>query len=68
MAFFLRTPKEESRNCPGLDARDFGNSYLLAMTSDWSEFYTKVVALIESFPMPYHTPSADVEKRLISDF
>jgi len=26
MAFFLGTPKMESRNCPGLDSRDFGRS------------------------------------------
>jgi hypothetical protein len=26
MALFLETPKEESRNCPGLDSRDFGRS------------------------------------------
>jgi hypothetical protein len=26
MAFFPRTPKVESRNCPGLDSRDFGCS------------------------------------------
>jgi hypothetical protein len=36
MALFPRTP-EESRNCPGLNFRDFGNSYLLALTFDWSE-------------------------------
>ncbi len=44
MALFPETPKEESRNYPGLDSRDFGNSYLLALTSDWSEVWTKVVA------------------------
>jgi len=37
MALFPRTPKEESRNCLGLDFWDFENSYLLAPTSDWSE-------------------------------
>jgi len=37
MALFPETPKEESRNCPRLDSRDFGNSYFLAPTSDWSE-------------------------------
>jgi hypothetical protein len=26
MAFIPRTPKEESRNCPDLDSRDFGSS------------------------------------------
>jgi hypothetical protein len=26
MTFIPRTPKEESRNCPGLDSRDFGSS------------------------------------------
>jgi len=25
MALFPGTPKEESRNCPGLDSRDFGH-------------------------------------------
>jgi len=37
MALFPGTPKLESRNCPGLDSRDFGYSQLLALTSDWSE-------------------------------
>jgi hypothetical protein len=37
MALFPGTPKLESRNCPGLDSRDFGHSQLLAPTSDWSE-------------------------------
>jgi hypothetical protein len=37
MALFPGTPKEESRNYPGLNSRDFGHSYLLAPTSDWSE-------------------------------
>ncbi len=60
MALFPRTPKEESRNCPGLDSRDFGNSYLMALTFDGSEVSIKVVALLESFLMPYRTPSANV--------
>jgi len=34
MALFPGTPKEESRNCPGLNSWDFGHSYLLAPTSD----------------------------------
>jgi hypothetical protein len=37
MAFFPGTPKEESRNYPGLETWDFGSSYLLAQTSDWNE-------------------------------
>jgi hypothetical protein len=37
MALFPETPREESRNCHGLDSQDFGNSYLLAPTSNWSE-------------------------------
>jgi len=37
MALFPKTPKGESQNCPELDSQDFGNSYLLASTSDWSE-------------------------------
>jgi len=37
MAHFPGTPKEESRNCPELDSRDFGHSQLLVLTSDWSE-------------------------------
>ncbi len=68
MALFPGTPKEESRNCPGLNSRDFGHSYLLGSTFDCSEVWTKVVALLESFPMPYRTPSADVGKRLITNF
>jgi len=68
MALFPGTPKEKSRNCFRLDSRDFGNSYLLAPTFDWSEVSTKVVALLKSFPMPCRTPSADVGKRSIPDF
>ncbi len=68
MALFPRTPKEESRNYPGLDSQDFGNSYLLALNSDWSEVSTKVIALLKSFPMPYHTLFVDVAKRSILDF
>jgi hypothetical protein len=68
MALFPGTPKEESRNCLELDSRNFGNSYLLASTFDWSEVYTKVVALLKSFSMPYRTPSADVGKRSIPEF
>jgi len=37
MALFPGTPKEESRNCPGLDFWDFGSSYLMSPTSDWSK-------------------------------
>jgi hypothetical protein len=37
IALFPGTPKEESRNCFELDSWDFGNSYLLAPTSDWNE-------------------------------
>jgi hypothetical protein len=67
MAHFPGTPKEESHNCLKLDSRDFGHSQLLAPTFDWSEG-TKVIALLESFPMPDHTPFADVRKRSILDF
>jgi len=68
MTLFLGTPKEESRNCPRLNSQDFGHSYLLAPTSDWNEVLTKVVALLESFPMPHCIPSANVGKRSIPDF
>jgi len=68
MALFPGTPKEESWNCPGLDSRDFGHSYLLAPTFDWSEVWTKVLALLNSFLMPHRTPSANVGKRSIPDF
>jgi hypothetical protein len=37
MALFPRIPKEESRNCLGLESRDFGSSYLPTSSSDWSE-------------------------------
>jgi len=37
MALFPGTPKEESRNCPGLESRGFESSYLPASTSDWNE-------------------------------
>ncbi len=69
MALFPGTLKEEeSRNCPGLESRDFGNSYLLVPTSDWSEASTKVVALFESLTMPCCTTLAHVEKKSILDF
>jgi len=34
MALFLETPKLESRNCPGLESRNFGSSYLSTAKSD----------------------------------
>jgi hypothetical protein len=68
MTLFLRTPKEESRNCPELDSRDFGSSYLPALTYDWSEVRTKVVALLKSFSMPCLTPPANVRIVSIPDF
>jgi len=37
MALFPRTPKLESRNCPGLESRDFGRSWLLAPNLDRDE-------------------------------
>jgi hypothetical protein len=37
MAFCPKTPKEESRNYPGLDSWDFTSSKLFAQTSDWDE-------------------------------
>jgi hypothetical protein len=68
MDLFPETPKLESRNCLGLDSRDIGHSQLMVPTSDWSEISTKVVALLEIFLTPHHTPSANVGKRLILDF
>jgi len=68
MALFPGTPKEESRNCPGLEFRDFGSSYLSAPTFDWSEVLTKVVVLLKSFLTPCRTSSTDVGKRTIPDF
>jgi hypothetical protein len=68
MALFFVTPKEESRNCLRLDSWDFGNSYLPAPTSDWSEVSTKVAALLVSFLMHHCTPSENVGKRSIPDF
>jgi len=37
MALLPGTPKEESRNYPGLDSQDFGHPQLLAQTSNWDE-------------------------------
>ncbi len=68
MALFPGIPKEESRKSPGFNFQDFGHSYLLAPTSDWSEVSTKVVTFFESFLMPHRTPSAAVGKRSIPDF
>jgi len=60
LVFIPATPKEESRNCPNLDSRDFGNSWLPTQTSDWDEVWSKLVALLKSFSMvcrirPAHT-------------
>jgi hypothetical protein len=68
MALFPRTPKEESRNCLELESWDFGSSYLPTANSNWNEVYTKVVALLESFPTPCCTPSTDVRNRSALDF
>jgi hypothetical protein len=37
MALFPGTPKLESRNCPELESRDFGSSYLPTAESDQDE-------------------------------
>jgi hypothetical protein len=37
MALFPRTPKLESRNCPGLESQNFGSSYLPTARSDQGE-------------------------------
>jgi len=68
MALFPGTPKLESRNCPGLESRNFGHSYLPTTESDQGEVQTKVVALFESFSTPCRTPESDVGKRSIPDF
>jgi len=68
MAIFPKTPKLESRNCPGLESRDFGHSWLLALNSDRDEVSTKVVALVESFSTPCRTSSGNVGKRSIPNF
>ncbi len=68
MAHFVGTPEMESRNCPGLESRDFGRPQLLTPNSDRDESSTKVVALVESFPTPCRTLQGDVGKRSIPDF
>jgi hypothetical protein len=68
MAHFVGTPKMESRNCPGLESRDFGRPQLLAPNSDWDKSSIKVVTLVESFSMPCRTFQGHVEKRSILDF
>jgi hypothetical protein len=68
MALFPGSPKEESRNCPGLESQNFGSSYLPIAKSDWNEVLTKVVALFESFLKTCSTLSSEVEKRSIPDF
>jgi len=37
MAHFVGTPEMESRNCLGLESRDFGRPQLLAPSSDRDE-------------------------------
>jgi hypothetical protein len=51
MVFCPEIPKEESRNCPGLDSWDFTQLELFAQTFDWDEVWSKLVALLESFTM-----------------
>jgi hypothetical protein len=68
MAFFPKTPKWESRNCPELESWDFGRPYLFAPNLDRNESSTKVVALVEKFPTLCCTLSGHVEKRSIIDF
>jgi len=68
MALFPGTPKLESRNCPELECRNFGSSYLSTAESDQDEVSTKVVALVESFPTPCRTLESVVGKRSIPDF
>jgi hypothetical protein len=68
MAFYPGTPKEESRNCLGLDSRHFAESYLFAQTSDWDEVLSKLVALVEGFPMACYTPLARLGVGSIPDF
>jgi len=68
MAIFPGTPDRESRNCPRLESRDFGSSYLPTAESDRDEVSSKVVALVESFPTPYRTLESDIGKSSIPDF
>jgi len=68
MAFIPGTPEEESRNYLGLDSRDFGNSQLLAQTSDWDEVPSKLVALLKSFPTMCLILSAHTGIGSIPDF
>jgi hypothetical protein len=53
---------------PKLESRDFGRSYLLALTSDRDEVCSKVVALVEIFPMPCNKPESDIANWSIPDF
>jgi hypothetical protein len=68
MALFPGIPKLESRNCLGLESQDFGRSYFPTAESNQDEVWTKVVALLESFPTPCRTLESDVGKRSIPDF
>ncbi len=68
MAIFPRTPAWESRNCPGLESRDFGRQYLSTAKFDRDAVSSKVVALVPGFPTLCGTLKSDVGKRLIPDF
>jgi hypothetical protein len=68
MAFIPGTPKKESRNCPNLDSQDFGDSQLPAQASDWDEVWSKLVALLKSFPTVYRTSSTHTGIGSIPDF
>jgi len=68
MTFIPGTPKEESRNCIGLDPWDFGSSQLLTQTSDRDEVWSKLITFLKSFPTVCYTPSTHTGIGSIPDF
>jgi hypothetical protein len=47
---------------------DFGGPWFSLQTSDWFEFWSKVLALVDSFPMVCCMPPESKEFREIPDF
>jgi hypothetical protein len=55
-------------NCPDLDSQDFGSSQLPAQTLDWNKVWSKLVALLKSFPTVCCTPFSHTGVESIPDF
>ncbi len=68
MSFCPKTPKLESWNFQNWVSCNFGNPYLCVQTFDWDEVWSKVVTLIEIFPIVCGTPPAHNGIKVIPNF